>query len=349
MSLTIHQHRSDTTDPAERGETLGRTWADQIRLAAAQYEQLFVTLGVPDAQRRRVVEQSAEQIASHAPELAQEIAGMARGANIAEEQAMMLNARTEILATAPPVEECSATVFWPDGGVPRTLQTWDWRPDAPTDALVHTAGEVITFCEFGQVAKIGVNARGLGLHFNILKHQSDGRSAGVPVHAAARIVLERAGTVAEAIDVVRSLPYAASSVFTVASRNGDLRAACLELSPAGVGVIEGAPGRLLSHTNHFLDTELAAEETPATPTSTSRGRLAYLDQRADLADIVDPVERAEALAASPVCVRPAPGVPSHLDVATRATISLDLEEFALGVHPGGPRDVRRETWQQIGA
>ncbi len=354
MPVTIHTHRSDLLDPTQRGIALGKAWSRQITAACAEYSELFNVVGIEPDVVTRVTQDCREQVLRYAPNLAAEIEGIAVGAQIDPLAAMTLNARTEILAFAPPAEECSATVYWPTDTTPHTLQTWDWRPGVADDVLVHSlpsspAHRLVTFAEFGQVAKIGVNSRGLGLHFNILKHRSDGEGVGIPVHLAARIVLEQAGTVSEALDVVASLPYGASSVFTFASRDGDLRAACAELSPAGVGVIEGTEGNVLSHTNHFLDQALALAETPALPTNTSRDRLGYLQAHTADLQIADPVARAQALADTPVCVRPLPDTPNHLNVETKATISLDLQAAELGVHCGGPRDVQADTWVSVPA
>lgn len=353
-AMTIHTHRSSISDPGARAREYGSTWADQIRAAVAEYRQHFATVGIAPETARRVSEAAGEQIRTVMPGLAAEVEGIATGAGVPPWQVMMLNARTEILALAPPVQECSASVFWPSGGTPHTLQTWDWRPGVASAALVSafpaSGAQVVTFAEFGQLGKIGVNSHGLGLHFNILRHRSDGSQAGIPVHVAARHILDVATTVPEAIEIARSLAFGASSVFTVASRNGEVRAACLEVTPVGVGVVEGRQGTALNHTNHFLDAELAAGAEPASPGSTSRARLQFLDGQAEALSIADPLQRITALTDNPevtICVRKDPGVPEHQDSQTKATITLDLHTPALGIHSGGPRDVQPGTWQTV--
>ncbi len=354
--MRIHTYRSPSPDPASRGNAYGAAWSEQIRTAVEEYRRYFSTWGITAEAVRAASESAGEQVRGTTPDLAEEIEAVAAGSGVPWWQLMMLNARTEILALATPAEECSAAVYWPAGGVPHTLQTWDWRPGVAEAALVwsipgeHT--DVVTFAEFGQVGKIGVNSHGLGLHFNILSHRSDATAPGLPVHVAARHILNTATTVAEAIDVARSLTVGASSVFTLASRSGDLRAACVEVTPVGIGVIEGRPGAALSHTNHFLDPDLAAGAKPAVPGSTSPARLEFLHSNAEALAIVDPLRRITALTSGaqvPICVRRDPAVPARQDSETKATIALDLQEAALGAHPGGPRDVRAETWQTVRA
>ena len=86
------------------------------------------------------------------------------------------------------------------------------------------------FSEFGMLAKLGVNSAA-GLHFNILHHASDNDSAGVPVHAIARRLLEDATTVQEAIDIARTARVSASTVLTVFTRHdANPRAASIELA-----------------------------------------------------------------------------------------------------------------------
>lgn len=355
-AISIHTHRTDLADAGERGREYGTLWARQIHTAVAEYGHHFTTVGINTAQARRVSEECGEQIRTTMPYLAEEIEGIAAGADTPLWQVMMLNARTEILALAPPVEECSAATYWPRGAVPHTLQTWDWRPGLAQSAVVsafptsNTGTRVVTFAEFGQVGKIGVNSHGLGLHFNILRHGSDGSRPGVPVHVAARYILDVATTVSEATELARSLRFGASSAFTVASREGAVRTACLEVTPEGVGVIEGREGAALSHTNHFLDPDLAAGAKRSAPGSTSPARLSFLHANERALSITDPVARISALADEPdvpICARRSPELPEHEDSVTKATIALDLQAPALGIHAGGPRDVQATSWQTV--
>jgi len=353
--MTIHERRTSETDPARRGREYGSAWSEQIRNAAQEYAVLFRQMGIGDDDVRRVCAQSLQVTERYTPEIAAELLGIATGAGLAPWQVMAINARTEVLALAPPEQECSAAVYLPaDGSAPRTVQTWDWRPEVAEGSLVSTISgpddsRVITFAELGQVAKIGVNSRGLGLHFNILAHRSDGSRPGLPVHVLTRHILDRAGSVAEAAELARSVPLAASTVLTVATGGPEPEAACLELTPVGVAVLPGRRGELLSHTNHFLDPELGRGERPKDGT-TSHARLDYLREHADLVADPDPIRRVQSLAAAdsvPICVRPEPGVAAHRNVETKATFTLGLEGASLGFHAGGPRDVRPQSWRTV--
>ena len=109
---------------------------------------------------------------------------------------------------------------------------------------------------------------------------TDGGAPGVPVHVVARRILDEAATVAEATAIARSATVSASTVLTIAAWDGERASArCLELSPAGVGVLEPDAAGVLAHTNHFLDPVLARGERPTDVDATTRGRLESLGRR----------------------------------------------------------------------
>jgi hypothetical protein len=70
---------------------------------------------------------------------------------------------------------------------PLAVQTWDWYEQFADGWLVWSI-EVAdgtyfhTLTEYGVLAKIGVNASGVGLHFNILHHAADGGPGAVCCH-----------------------------------------------------------------------------------------------------------------------------------------------------------------------
>lgn len=389
--MTIHEwtapagENGSPATPAHIGEEYGRAWASRLTVAVAEYRGLYELNVISPDVVSQVTTASREATVAHAPHIAEELDAMARGAAAAgavgidgepltPEDLWMLTSRTEILAHKQrPAAECSTIVHLPSladdtaddtaGGeavvpAPRTLQTWDWLESTSQETLVrrHRTGNgvrVVSFCEFGQPAKIGVNSRGLGVHFNILLHDRDGETGqdgrpvsggGVPVHVIARLMLEQASTVAEAEQIARSLPVTASTVITVSSINGTEpgtgrrvpETASIEISPAGVALVSVQPGETLVHTNHFLDPELAAGER-AEATSTSWNRLACLSDAIGLAAVEKGRERAEAfgrLPSAPINVTADPAKPPQDRSETKATIVLDVAggriEFARG-------------------
>lgn len=353
----IHTWSTDETDPAARGEAFGRRWQARVRATLAEYGALFGGRGVSPDTVRETADATRDVVAAHAPDVLAEIDGVAHGAGIEPWAAMAINARTEILARASVLtDECSTAVLIPaDGGAPRTLQTWDWYSQMAHETVVRSqpgqdGSRVAFFGEFGQVAKIGVSSRGVGVHLNMLQHSSDGSQLGVPVHVIARMILDRAGSLAEALAIVDGVPLGASTVLTVIT--AEPAAASVELSPAGWAALQATPGEPLLHTNHFLDPALAAGETPATTFSTTRERLAFLDGRAAAVGISDPVARVTALASEEVgsiCMDPDPRREPDDRPQTKATLTIDVERAELGFHDSHPRDVRAETWRTLAA
>jgi isopenicillin-N N-acyltransferase-like protein len=346
--MQLRTATSTSRDPVERGRQLGTTFAPQFERTAALYLDHFEELGIGADEARGIAERSRAALAAWAPGLAAEADAMADAAQVERWRVAAVGARTEILAAAPPraVSECSTAVRVGPGQAAESIQTWDWHdflvPEALLWAFPSEAGlDVKLFTEFGAAAKIGVNSAGLGLHFNILSHVSDSDAGGVPVHAIARRVLEEARSLDDARRIAASAAVSASTVLTVFETGpAGSRAASLELSPAGVGVVDPGADRWLLHTNHFLDPELFRGDTmPAH--STSRERFAHLDAvRGALAGL-SPAARALAAcggqgADADICMTPDPALPRAEQWTTLLTIAVDTEAFALDVFPGRP-------------
>ncbi|KAF2413451.1 peptidase C45 [Microbacterium sp. B35-04] len=346
--MELRTFTSTTTDPAARGRELGTAFAPQFERTAALYLDHFEELGIGADEVRGIAERSRAALAAWAPGLAAEADAIADAAQVERWRVAAVGARTEILAAAPPraISECSTAVHVGPGEAAESIQTWDWHdflvPEGLLWAFPSEAGlDVKLFTEFGTAAKIGVNSAGLGLHFNILSHASDSDAGGVPVHAIARRVLEEARSIADARRIAASATVSASTVLTVFETGpAGSRAASLELSPAGLGVVDPAADGWLLHTNHFLDPELFRGDTmPAD--STTRERFAHLDAvRSGLAGL-GPAARALAAcggqgADADICMAPDPALPRIDQWATLLTVAVDTEAFALDVFPGRP-------------
>ncbi|HET8867006.1 MAG TPA: C45 family peptidase [Agrococcus sp.] len=364
--------RLTDASPRLRGRAYGAAVAAEVREAIERYRQAFATLGVPAGVAEEIAAGSIDVTRGWAPEQAAELEGVAEGAGVPLADLMLVNARTEILAHAPaPPTECSTVVALHDDRRPQTLQTWDWNGElVPTAVLLeaHVGERVVrTFSETGMLGKIGVargaGGPGIGVHFNILHHASDRSAIGVPVHVVVRRILDEATGLDDAIAIARSAPLGASTVLTVvegasdphggtgptanAEHHGAARAASLELSPAGVGVVEPTGG-FLAHTNHYLDAALAEGEA-ARATSTTHVRLEHAAaQRDAIMASQGAVELAGAMcgaagAEAPVCVRAAPGAPFAERWSTLLTASLDVEETAIDWFAGPPSGLTAAT------
>jgi isopenicillin-N N-acyltransferase like protein len=321
---------SAPAEPRERGLEFGEANRDEIHRTVAAYRELIdVEAG------------TLEPIRALAPELADEIEGIAAAADLPVRELAAVNSRTELLP-AGPRGECSTVVALPgDGRPPVSVQTWDWFGALAENWLVwtieHPDGRVVhTVTEYGIVGKIGVNGAGLGLHLNILHHERDGGPVGAPVHILARRVLDRATDVTSALELLTPAPVSASSSFTVVDSRS---AVSCELSPAGPGAVLPTPGGVLLHTNHFLAERgrPGCTELVTGPDSFVRYdalRRAVGERALDLSEA--DVLAALSSHAGGVCCHPPAGADPAYEYATLATVAIDVAACELRVHAGGP-------------
>jgi isopenicillin-N N-acyltransferase-like protein len=341
---------STMAEPYPRGLEFGRAHAAQIGTTVADYLLLFElksvvrTADLP-AEVDRLGAAALDRVEAWAPELAEEIRGIAVGAGIAVERIAAINARTEILATLQAgVEECS-TVVTVGTANPVAMQNWDWYEAMANNwlqwTIPHPDGRMVTtVTEFGMVGKIGMSERGVGTMFNILHHRDDGiGEIGVPVHVVARRILDLATDAADALRICESAfatGVSASTSITVVDRSTAVMA---ELWPGGVGQIHPGADGLLVRTNHFLSAPACGGDTGPDGDTDTLQRLAYLRDR--LGGRAGDVDRAEVFVAltddtSGVCCHPTPGDEPRLRHATLATVMLDPHEGTLEVSDGSP-------------
>jgi len=347
--LKLHRFHCDTPNPKQRGQQIGLRFAAQIAQTLTLYLDFFKEAHISEQQVRQIGENSLDALHNWYAPLAEELHAMAEAAKLPLWQLACLNARTEVLAAMPKpgTAECSTAVFAPPGAAPvRSMQTWDWHDALVPEALLlhlHTAGDrqIKLFSEFGMLGKIGVNNAGLGLHFNILHHQSDNANGGVPVHAVARRVLEEAQSVDEASQLAQSARVSASTVLTVFSHAPHSpRAASIELSPSGIGVVLPSETGWLSHTNHFLDPALSQAER--SDDDSTHPRIAHLNhQQHVIQTSLDTRECARAFCgdlgeAAPICFIPDLAQPITERWQTLLTIAIDCQGFALEYATGNP-------------
>ncbi|BAN49617.1 C45 family peptidase [Metapseudomonas resinovorans] len=352
--MKLHTFVTDTSNPQTRGRQIGERWAEQIRQTVSLYLDFFNQVDVAPERVRHLGEASLGALEAWSPNLAEEVAGIALGADLPFWQLAALNARTEILAVmpTPPEGECSTAVYAPRGAqAPRSIQTWDWHDSLVPDGLLlqfpGSAGlSVKLFTEFGMLGKIGVNSAGLGLHFNILHHGSDNDSAGVPVHAIARRLLEEARSVDEAIALARSARVSASTVLTVFSRHDrSPRAASIELAPQATAVVLPGEDGWITHTNHFLAPELVPDERTL-DVSTTYARLEHVNAHRAAMTGANLASRAEAMCgglgdSAPICFIPDLALPPTERWETLLTIGIDTEGFALDYAAATPLALAR--------
>lgn len=223
-------------------------------------------------------------IERYAPDLLDELAGIAEGAGIDMDTAYALQLMDEEWWFGRSLGDghCSSLALAPAGGEPTIVaQTMDlprWHDGA--QALLRMAGEdggeTLIFTSAGMVGLMGVSGRGLGVCVNTLAQLAVDRK-GLPVAFTMRGALAR-GDLEEAGAFLRSVAHASGQNYQLGDWGG---IATLECSAGGAVAVETPGGRSL-HTNHPLASRDArAPEIPLHGSDNSRARLESL--RKDLA------------------------------------------------------------------
>ncbi|MDI3405159.1 C45 family autoproteolytic acyltransferase/hydolase [Streptomyces cavernicola] len=352
----------DAPDAFARGAARGERLRATLPGGIAGYDRFFELGGISPQQARDDAERALDVVGAFRPQARAEIEGIAHGAGVDTWRVAALNARTEILArssTVPP-GECSTIVrrlARPDMGEARTfgIQTWDWH--VKLNPFWHTlesrggAHDFVGITEHGILAKIGVNSAGLALHFNILGHRADG-VGGIPMHVLAALVLEEAGSVREALELIRSAPVASSGSFSLFDPD---EAVLLDLSPDGVFPVDLAPEHgTLVRTNHFLTPTPAAQEKSWLYQPDSgrrydliRDRLAASTPPATPDDLVAFL-RSGAGEAPLTCI-PDMSLPQGERWAGLATVILEPAARTARVLDGTPVDADTRPWRRLSA
>ncbi|MDQ6686067.1 MAG: C45 family peptidase [Actinomycetota bacterium] len=341
---SVRSFVSTVADPRERGAEFGAAHSREVGRVVERYRALFARRSPAGFDVRRWARRFEELIGDWEPSALAEIHAIAEGAGVDPLDVVALNARTEILAKADPYgeTECSAVLVQPEEGDAFGVQTWDWYAEMADGWLLWRmpladGGWLETVTEYGVLAKIGINDRGLAVLLNILHHRNDdGDDVGLPVHLLARRILEKAATPKDAEQICRRTQVAASTSLTVLDEYDGVG---IELFPAGPGLLHPRDG-LLVRTNHFLSPEgepgcLTKKGYPSTHI-----RLDWLDAQLRAhpprtpADVLPAMNHHDEQGG--VCRHPGQGGTPEAQPKTLATVTVRPRERAMDVLAGGP-------------
>ena len=267
MSPHSFPHIRVKGSPYERGRQYGQQAAAYIRQNIEVYQGLFAHyIGWDWAQATEHALIYEAIIGDYRPHFLDEIRGIAKGAGVAYEDILALNVRTEIrnagIAQSAP-KECTAFVVLP----PRTKdrhtligQNWDWvLPVTETIVILEVESDnspnFVTVVEAGLLAKVGMNAAGIGLTTNALNSDLEKGEGGIPYHVILRAILE-SENFSEAIGAVISHPRASAANYLVAHQAGESFNA--ETAPGNFSraYIDFPEADVYAHTNHYLSREI---------------------------------------------------------------------------------------------
>ncbi|RDI68638.1 C45 family autoproteolytic acyltransferase/hydolase [Nocardia pseudobrasiliensis] len=271
------------------------------------------------------------EIAAATPDLAEEIRGLGAGAELDAREAALLQLRREILGyqKIPSAGDC--TTYALAGADPVLAQTVDLNGDLDDQisvleiARAGASRRVLVLSFGGLLGYLGLNSDGLAVGLNLVL--GGDWKPGVPPYLAIRHVLDKAGSVAEAVRLLRELPLASSRNIVLCDRD---TAAWVEVLGPDVRV---EYGRNVAHTNHFLAPDLASrDEINVFARNSSVRRLEAC--RARLVTVAsDPEEHLAVLSAPPI------NVSGNGDIRRERTVAavvLCPERGRMYLRPGDP-------------
>ncbi|MDR3034302.1 MAG: C45 family peptidase [Kitasatospora sp.] len=277
------------------------------------------------------------EITAALPDLAEEVAGLAEGAGISEEEAWLLQLRREVMShhRVPTGGDCTTYARTGPGTRPVLAQTVDLNADLDSHLeVVHLARagsprRVLVIGFAGLLGYLGLNSDGLAIGINLV---TDGRwRPGVTPYLAIRHLLDEAADVDGALKLLSGLTLSSSRNLVLADRE---RAVSVELQGTGLRLNEH-PAREAVHTNHYLHPDFVpADRQSAFDRISSDGRLAAAaDGLAGLDPRAGAEEHFAVLSRPPVCIA------DHGDFRierTVASVVMFPGEGELHLRPGDP-------------
>ncbi|MGW7615459.1 C45 family autoproteolytic acyltransferase/hydrolase [Streptomyces antimycoticus] len=282
--------------PAERGRQYGEAARGRIGAALAYYEQAFgESSGLTWDQVTARAGRWLEPVRVYAPELVEEMNGIADGAGVGLLDVLALNARGEIIydqtfarmrarADAPAdvtddrevTDGCTSFAVLGEAsgdGHVYCGQNWDWRAGVADTVMMLRIVQpphptVIMQVEAGQIGRQGANSAGVALNANGLGGRFDD-AIGLPQTVIRRRVLD-SESISGAVDVLcRTRGHIASNALLTCREGFALD---LETTPGAHGWMYPTEG-LLVHGNHYQTTvpvQLAARYRPESSDSLIR-------------------------------------------------------------------------------
>lgn len=250
--------------PREIGRQIGQRATERVHRTVAIYRRGFAEKGVEWSLARQVAARFAPRIERASPQIVEEMRGIAEGADLAFEDVVAINARTELLyggfgdpeKADSEIDGCTGAIALPGATADGHLlhgQNWDWRDECAESSIVlrmhpDAGPAMLIFVEAGLMARAGLNNAGLAITGNYLECDQDGRREGLPIPVVRRQVLMQSG-LGPAVEVVMRAERAFSINLMISHREGE--AVDLETTPDEVFWLLPEDD-LLVHANHFV-------------------------------------------------------------------------------------------------
>ncbi|TKT77414.1 C45 family peptidase [Aquamicrobium sp. LC103] len=249
--------------PRARGHAYGEQARERIGLSAELYVASLRRMGCTQDDIERFIATFMPETAKWAPDLVEEMEGIAAGANLPLSSVVLVNARTEVLQLAKrergvvdgEPDGCTGAVVLPAAtrnGKVLHGQNWDWKAECAETSIVlrirrDDGPDILTFTEAGGLARSGFNSAGIAITANYLESDRDYRRLGIPLPFIRRRVLE-ARHFAMALRVVAITPKSGSNNMMISTAEGF--AVDLECAPDEAFAVY-PQGDMIVHANHW--------------------------------------------------------------------------------------------------
>lgn len=335
--------------PEQRGLEYGTKAKTHIHRAIQNYKLAYADLGVGWDHACGIANSFLPMLEGREERLLSEIKAIARGAGVQTSEVLALNCRTEIMygsgaAGDMPTDGCTGVIALPEATASGNVihaQNWDWRAECAETSIVlritpESGPQIITQTEAGNLARCGMNDRGITLTGNFLKCERDNQPGGIPIPFVRRHILEQEA-LSEALGVAFKAPKSFSTNLMVT--DGREEGFNLETVPGETFWINPQDG-LLVHANHFESPGALAKLQDlglrVAPCSLYRSRRAkaYLRKWSGriTIDHIKTILSDRYGSPSAICAAPDQGPGGDMS-ATVATIIMDVADRRMWVAP----------------
>ncbi len=250
--------------PIERGAQYGEEAKDKILVSVDLYCESLKTLGLKRSEILDLAKSFLPSIKDWAPDLIEEMKGIAKGALVTLEEIVLINSRTELLQLAERKSNfedtnsdgCTGAFIMPklsSTGEVIHGQNWDWKEECIDNSIVvrilrDDGPDVLTFTEAGGVARSGLNSNGISITANYLKCDRDYVNLGIPLPFIRRKALE-CSYYSDAIRIVATTPKSGANNMILGSSEG--MGINFECAPDESFAIMPDDNGLIVHANHW--------------------------------------------------------------------------------------------------
>ncbi|MEJ2417843.1 MAG: C45 family autoproteolytic acyltransferase/hydrolase [Exilibacterium sp.] len=274
-----------------------------------------------------------EAIVNALPDIESELHGLADGADICFDEALLLQLRRELVGYSGFSGFGDCSTFCRVNHKEATLaQTIDLNGNIESETYILRVlpadinrPKILLFTYTGLLGYLGLNSNGVLVGINLVL--GGNWKPGIPVYMAVRHLLSNGENAEHCIELLRSLDLASSRALTICDSN---EAYCVEIINNKHRIFRSPE---MAHTNHFLDSEFSRlDEMNIFASNGSKRRLDFLQKRLSKIEPGAEVDDyLSLLSLPPLCIPPDGNIRQECTVAR---VIMRLGDFSMHVLHG---------------